>query len=332
MTFEYPISTKAQRIHNDAIVFDGHCDTLIDILTRKRAWNKFEGKGQVDLPRLQAGGVTAQIFAAFVRTDLRHKAPFETLRLIETMYQIVDDWPAEVILAATAEDVQRAKTEDKIAAILGMEGAEGLQGDLTILRAFHRLGVRNIGLTWNNRNEAADGVAEQRTGGRLTEFGVKLVKEMRRLGIMVDIAHLAPAGVTDLFEVYDGPIVCSHGNAQVVSNHRRNLSDEQLEKIAASGGIIGVTFVPPFLAEKSGKATLDKLLDHIDHIVKIAGIDHVGLGSDWDGFFKPTGDFLQHVGDTPMITEGLVRRGYTEIDICKFLGENWLRVFEQVAG
>jgi len=332
MTFEYPISKEAQRIHNAAIVFDGHCDTLIDILTGKRAWDKFEGKGQVDMPRLQAGGVTAQIFAAFVRIDLRYKATFETLRMIETMYRIIDAWPADVMLVTTADDIRRAKREGKIAAILGMEGAEGLQGDLTILRAFHRLGVRNIGLTWNNRNEAADGVGEQRTGGGLTEFGVKLVDEMRRLGIMVDIAHLAPAGVADLFEVYDGPVVCSHGNAQAVCNHRRNLSDEQLEKIAASGGIIGVTFVPPFLAEKSGEATLDKLLDHIDHIVKVAGIDHVGLGSDWDGFFKPTGDFLQHVGDTPMITEGLVRRGYSEIDICKFLGENWLRVFGQVAG
>jgi len=332
MTFDYPISEEAKRIHAEAIVFDGHCDTLIDILTHTRAWDTFEEKGQVDMPRLQQGGVTAQIFAAFVRTDLRYKAAWETLRLIETMYQIIDDWPAQVMPATTATDVRRAKTEGKIAAILGMEGAEGLQGDLTVLRAFHRLGVRNIGLTWNNRNEAGDGVAEIRTGGGLTEFGVQMVAEMRRLGIMVDIAHLAPAGVADVFEIYDGPIVCSHGNAQAVCDHRRNLTDAQLEQLAASGGVIGVTFVPPFLSDEPEEATLEKLLDHVDHIVKVAGSDHVGLGSDWDGFFKPTGDFLQHVGDTPMITEGLVRRGYSEADIKKFLGENWMRVFEQVAG
>lgn len=332
MTFEYSISERARRIHDDAIVFDGHCDTLIDILTNTRAWDIFEEKGQVDMPRLQQGGVTAQIFAAFVRTDLRHNAAFETLRLIETMYRIIDDWPTQITLATSAADVRRARADGKIAAILGLEGAEGLLGDLTVLRAFHRLGVRNIGLTWNNRNQAADGVGEARTGGGLTEFGVKLVEEMRRLGIMVDIAHLAPAGVEDVFEVYDGPVVCSHGNARAICDHRRNLTDAQLEQLAASGGVIGVTFVPPFLAEKPEEATLEKLLDHVDHTVRVAGIDHVGLGSDWDGFFKPTGDFLQHVGDTPMITEGLVRRGYSETYIRKFLGENWLRVLAQVAG
>ena len=289
-------------------------------------------RGRSICPGSSRAALRAQIFAAFVRTDLRYKAAWETLRLIETMHQIIDDWPAEIMPATTAADVRRAKTEGKIAAVLGMEGAEGLQGDLTALRAFYRLGVRNIGLTWNNRNEAADGVVEARTGGGLTNFGLQMVSEMRRLGIMVDIAHLAPAGVKDVFEVYDGPVVCSHGNASTICNHPRNLADTQLEQLAASGGVIGVTFVPPFLSDKPEDATLEKLLDHVDHIVKVAGIDHVGLGSDWDGFFKPTGDFLQHVGDTPMITEGLVRRGYSETDIKKFLGENWLRVFEQVAG
>ncbi|MGQ9667391.1 MAG: dipeptidase, partial [Anaerolineae bacterium] len=141
------ISARARNLHASAIVFDGHCDTLLDILGGERSWDKYEGKGQVDLPRLQEGGITAQIFAAYVRPELRHKAAWETLRLIETMHEILEGWPAQVMLATCAEHVRRAKQEGKIAAILGMEGADGLQGDLTVLRAFYRLGVRNIGLT-----------------------------------------------------------------------------------------------------------------------------------------------------------------------------------------
>lgn len=328
----FAVSERARRLHAEAIVFDGHCDTLLDIQAGARPWDTFEGKGQVDLPRLRDGGITAQIFACYVRPDLRYKATWETLRLVETLYSLIDGWPADMLLATKAGDVQRAKSEGKIAAILGMEGAEGLQGDLTILRAFYRLGVRNIGLTWNHRNEAADGIAEERSGGGLTEFGVRLVREMRKLGIMVDVAHLAPAGVEHVFQVYEGPVVCSHGNARAVCSHHRNLTDHQLERIADSGGVVGVTFVPAFVADDPQNATLDTLVDHIDHIVRVAGIAHVGLGSDWDGFFEPTSDFPQHVGETPMITEALLQRGYAEADIRKILGENWLRVFAEIAG
>jgi len=333
MTFAYTLSEPARRLHRDAIIFDGHCDTLLDILAGERAFDKDEGQGQLDLPRLRAGGVTAQIFAAFVEPARRHDAPGQTLRVIETMYGILDTWPADITLARSAGDIRRAKAEGKIAAVLGMEGAEGVRTDLTLLRAFCRLGVRNITLTHNDRNLVADGVGEGRTAGGLTEFGVKMVQEMRRLGIMVDVAHLAPAGVAQVFEIYDGPVVVSHGNAKAVCNHRRNLTDAQLEQLARSGGVIGVTFVPSFIAPNREDATLERLLDHVDHIVKVAGIDHVGLGSDWDGIGDPLSPtFPQHVGDTPAITAGLLRRGYSEADVRKFLGENWMRVFQQVAG
>jgi membrane dipeptidase len=332
MPLDYTISEKARRLHADSIVFDGHCDTLLEILDGLRAWDKYEGKGQADLPRLREGGVTAQIFAAFVRPALRYQGPAETLRLIETLYAILDGWPADMLLATKAEDVRRAKREGKIAAVLSLEGSEGLDGDLTLLRAFYRLGVRNIGITHNDRNKAADGCAEARTGGGLSEFGVALVKEMARLGIMVDIAHLAPAGVEDVFEIYDGPVVASHANAKTICDHRRNLSDAQIERVAASGGVIGVTFVPAFIAENPAEATVDRLLDHVDHIVKVGGIDCVALGSDWDGFENPPEGFPQDVRGTPLFTERLLQRGYSEGDVRKFLGENWLRVFQRVAG
>jgi len=333
MTFTYTLSEPARRLHYDAIIFDGHSDSMLDILAGERAWDKDDGKGQMDLPRLRAGGITAQIFAAFVEPSLRHDAPGQTMRVLETMRQVLDDWPADMLLATRAGDVRRAKAEGRVAAILSMEGAEGVRTDLTLLRAFYRLGIRNMGLTHNDRNLVADGVGEGRTAGGLTEFGVKLVAEMRRLGIMVDVAHLAPAGVAQVFEVYDGPVVVSHGNAKSVCNHRRNLTDAQLEQLARSGGVIGVTYVPSFIAPDRADATLEKLLDHVDHIVKVIGIEHVGLGSDWDGIGDPLSPaFPQHVGDTPAITEGLLRRGYREADIRKFLGENWLRVFAKVCG
>lgn len=334
MTIPYSPSERTLQIHQDALVFDGHCDSLIEITDGVRSWDVDSGIGQLDLPRLKAGGIDAQIFAVFVR-DLRLKdGAKETLAMIETLHGILETWTGEMTLATKAEHIRQARRSGKIAAILGMEGAEGLEGEIKLLRAYHRLGLRNIGLTWNRRNHAADGVAESRSGGGLTEFGRLLVQEMRRLGIMLDIAHLAPAGVQDVFQVYEGPVVASHANAHAICRHRRNLTDEQLEAVAASGGLVGVTFVPDFLSEqgKEEPSLFDKLLEHIEHIVHLVGIDHVGIGSDWDGNISLPAGFMQDVSHTPMLTEGLVQRGFTEAQIRKILGENWLRVFEQVAG
>jgi membrane dipeptidase len=219
-----------------------------------------------------------------------------------------------------------------VAGILSMEGAEGLEGDLSVLRMVYRLGVRWIGLTWSRRNEAADGVAELRTGGGLTEFGVRLVEEMKRLGMMVDIAHLAPAGVRDVFELCDGPVVASHANAHAVCPVSRNLTDEQLESVARSGGVVGAVFYPAFITDGEAPATLDMLLDHIDHMVSVMGADHVGLGSDFDGFFGPSPVGLEDASALPNLTAGLVERGYTAEDVRKILGGNWLRVFRSVVG
>jgi len=307
------VSTAALRIHTDAIVIDGHYDRLYD--TPETAHR--------DLPKLRAAGVTAHI---------RQTIETDTLQFFERTYEAIDTWPNEAIIATKAADVRRAKKEHKIATIFSIEGAESLRGDLTLLRAYYRLGLRNLGLTWNNRNQAADGVAEARTGGGLTEFGVKLVEEMRRLGIMLDISHLSPAGVKDVFALYEGPVVASHANAQAICTHWRNLTDEQIEQVAASGGLVGVTLVPEFIAENREEASLEGLLDHIDHIVRIGGADHVGLGTDWEGFDMLPDYFMQDITDLPIITEGLLRRGYTPADTRGILGENWLRVFEQAVG
>ncbi len=327
----------AQTLHQQSIVIDGHCDTLMNVQMRYEGFPPFlkhlEGhKGHIDLPRLKAGGVTAQNFACYLDNLFLVQAARETLRMIDTFYRWQEENPADLCLATCAADIERAKIEGKVAGILSLEGAEGLEGDLGVLRMFYRLGVRWIGLTWSRRNEVADGVYETRSGGGLTRFGVKLVEEMSRLGMLVDIAHLAPQGVEDVFDICPKPIVASHANARALCDVPRNLTDAQLERLAANGGVIGVVNVPIFITQGDQPPTLDMLLDHVDHIVKVAGIDHVGLGSDWDGFNAPSPVGLEDVSQTPNITTGLLARGYSVGDVQKIIGGNWLRVIRQAIG
>ena len=323
----------AGKLHQKSIVFDGHCDTLLAVLAGKRRLGERSSEGHLDLPRMREGGVTAQIFA--ICTCSRHlpSGPLkQALRMLDAFYRELADNPDSLVLATSAADIERAKGEGKVAAILGLEGAEPLEGDLGVLRMLHRLGVRVVGLTWNRRNRAADGVNEARTGGGLTNFGVELVRELNRLGMVIDMAHLAPAGVRDVLELSEAPVIASHANAYALCPHRRNLTDEQLEAIAAKGGVVGVTFVPRFVAQDKEEASLERLLDHIDHMAKVAGIDHVGLGSDFDGFDDKPMAGLEDVTKLPNVTAGLLERGYSADEVKKVLGGNFLRVFREVMG
>ena len=327
---------NASSLHNQSIIIDGHCDTLLRLLAEEQPAMPGEAQhdiGHIDLERLKAGGVTAQNFACYVRPQhLPSRATRETLRLLDRFHRFQAEHAADLCLATRATDIEQAKAAGKVAGILSLEGAEGLEGDLGVLRMMYRLGVRWIGLTWNHRNQAADGLDEVRTGGGLTGFGVKLVEEMNALGMIVDIAHLAPTGVQQVFQVSKAPVVASHANAHAVCQVPRNLSDEQLAQIAASGGVVGVTYVPSFITGGQQPATLDMLVDHIDHIVKVAGIDHVGLGSDFDGFGGPPPTGLEDVSRMPNMTARLLARGYREAQVRQILGGNWLRVIRQVMG
>ncbi|MGQ9625577.1 MAG: dipeptidase [Anaerolineae bacterium] len=321
-------------LHKESIVFDAHCDTLLEVLDGKRRLAERAEKGHVDLPRLKEGGVTAQIFAIFARQQyLPSGAAKEALRILDTFYRELKANEESLLLAISAADIERAKREGKVAAILSLEGAEALEGDLGVLRMFHRLGVRNLGITWNFRNQAADGLDEARSKGGLTNFGLELVRELNRLGIMIDVSHLAPAGVNDVLASSEAPVIASHSNAYALCPHRRNLADEQIQDIAEKGGVIGVTFVPQFLDPDEKRASLERVLDHIDYIVQVAGVDHVGLGSDFDGFFefvKVPG--IEDVSQMPNITFGLLERGYNVEEVKKIMGGNFLRVFRQVVG
>ncbi len=339
-------SPDALSVHRDALLIDGHCDTLGHVVQEGGDLAVRRTGGHIDLPRLREGGVTAQIFAVYtarIREPIAHDPLDLALRMIDALYQQVEAHADQFVLATTARDIEQARAAGKLAAILGLEGGEPLGGDqrqmsrweqplLDRLRIFYRLGVRNIGLTWSTRNALADGVFEAQTGGGLSHYGRAVVQEMNRLGIVVDVAHLAPAGVRDVLALSEAPVIASHANARALCDHPRNLTDEQLEGIARNGGVVGVTFVPSFIVA-AGQPTLDHLLDHVDHIVRVAGIDHVGLGSDFDGY---GGDNqmpeIRDAADLPAITAGLLARGYAEADVRKFLGENYLRVFRQVWG
>lgn len=316
-----------------SIIFDGHCDTIMDVAEGRRTLSERCAAGCIDLPRLREGGVTAQVFAMFLEDKyLPAGAAKQTLRMIDAMYREIEANADTMTLALTAADIIQALHNGRTAAILGMEGAEGLEGDLALLRVYYRLGLRLLTVTWSRRNHAADGVSELRTGSGLTEFGVKLVDECNRLGVLLDISHLAPAGVRDVLEISRQPVVASHSNAYALCPHPRNLTDEQLHALAKTGGLVAVTFVPYFLKAGGEGACLTDVLDHIDHIVRTIGIEHVGIGSDFDGVSGGMPIGLEDATCFPALSRALLERGYSRDDVALILGGNWLRVFGQVAG
>jgi membrane dipeptidase len=332
----HPISEQALALHRRAIVCDGHCDTILALDRQKRSLGERSTVGHADLPRLLEGGVTAQLFALFIEDPyLPGEAIRRTLQLLDLFYRELEANADRMLLATTAADIRRAKAEGKLAAVLGIEGGEAIEGDLAALRCFHRLGVRLLTVTWNRRNALADGQMEARTNGGLTTRGVEAVQEMNRLGMIVDLSHLSSAGVRDVLAVSQKPVIASHSNARALRDHPRNLTDEQVRGIADGGGLVGVTLVPFFIAPE-GKVSLDRLVDHVEHLLQVGGEDHVGLGTDYDGFgFHGPADQFQEMTDVshlPRLTEALLRRGLGERVIEKVLGKNFLRVLADVVG
>jgi membrane dipeptidase len=342
------ITQQAQTLHDQSIIIDGHCDTVLAIqrgtLDFKNGFTPPEDPceakntiSHIDLPRLKAGGTTTQVFASFAEKQyLPADATNQALRLFDLLYQAFEE-NEDFVMVRSASEIRAAKQAGKVGGLISIEGAESLEGELAILRNFHRLGLRQVGLTWNWRNQAADGLGEARSGGGLTEFGVALVKEANRLGIILDIAHLAPAGVKDILALSEQPIVDSHCGAKGLTDHVRNLDDAQLDALAKNGGVACVTFVPPFINGEiksytdSGKASIEDVFNHIDYIAKRIGVDHVGIGSDFDGF----GGYLKGIEDVskmPALTQGLLDRGYKPDEVSKIMGGNYLRVIEQVCG
>lgn len=320
----------AETLHRESIIVDGHCDTLGTVVQKERRLGKRSAQGQFDLMRALEGGLTAQLMAICYEPAWPGSCIRQTLQFIDALHEEIEAFSDLALLALSEDDILRAKRLGKVAMILSLEGAEGLEGDLGVLRLCHRLGLRVLGITWNRRNEAADGIGELRTGGGLTCFGVDLVKECERLGIVLDVAHMAPPGVADLLELTDTPVVATHANCYDLWPHPRNLTDSQLEAIARTGGVVGVTPVPPFLGSDEMHSHLSALLDHIDHMVSVMGEDGVGLGMDFDGVGEMRTVGIEDVSKLPNLTRGLIDRGYTAKGIRKILGGNFLRVFHEV--
>lgn len=293
----------------------------------------------VDLPRLAEAGVSGQFFACYVEPQyVTYRALERAVELIETFYAEAAANTDKFVPATGPAAIRGAHRQGKVAGVLAVEGGEALQGNLAVLGTLHRLGVRALTLTWNFRNALADGVAEDRTGGGLTRFGVEVVKEMARLGMLIDVSHLSEAGFWQVLEEASGPVVATHSNARAVCDHPRNLTDAQLKALADKGGVIGLNAAPAFVRKGAGnpgpdgrvvEATLDGVLDHADHILELIGPAHLGLGLDFDGIAStPTG--LEEVSRLPYLTRRLLERGCPAAAVRAILGENWLRVMEEV--
>lgn len=314
-------------------VFDAHNDLLHRALRSSVNILEKNSGGHSDIPRLMEGGVCAQVLALFIPTDEIPSGPLRyTLRLMDILFKAVEESNGQVILAKKAVDIKKARDEGKLAVILSMEGAEGLEEDLAALRMLHRLGLRIVGIAWSRRNKAADGVTEEGLDEGLTSYGAELVEELNRLGIIIDVSHLAPKGVAQVLKLSKHPVIASHSNVYALCPHYRNLTDAQIKAIAEKGGVIGVNFVPRFLSPRPEKATIEDVLDHIEYIIRLGGIDCAGLGSDFDGFTDPPPKGLEDATCFPRIADGLLKRGYSEDQVEKILWGNFLRVFEEVVG
>lgn len=370
------ISERARDIHYSALVVDTHSDSL--------AWPTRHGVDigrpqectHMDLPRMEEGNQNVQFFACFASPGwiAKKRVVQVTLNYMDSFHTLMSNYSERIEQATTAEDVRRIRDAGKLAGILCIEGGHSIDDDLSILRMYHRLGARYMTLTWNNSNNWADGVLDEPRHGGLNHFGKQVVREMNRLGMLVDISHVAPSTFWDAIETTTKPVIASHSSVKAICAAPRNLEDIQIEAIANNGGVVGVNYEVTFVSEayRAAKNVLDKekiediqkaekdhpadsdglrnalrdadqrhdekvaglpkpryteIVDHIDHVISVAGIDHVGLGSDFDGASMPEG--MEDCSKVPMITDELVKRGYREGDIRKILGENFMRVMEE---
>ena len=281
--------------------------------------------GHLDIARMKAGGIKVQIFAVYEEPGRSQGVLRRVLESIDLFYREVSENAEEIAVARNLKEIEFALGKGKIAAILSIEGGEALEGSIGVLRIFYKLGVRCLTVTWNERNELGSGVFGG--NGGLTPFGVKVIEEMNRLGMIIDVSHLNEEGFWEVLSLSKGPVIASHSNCRAVCEHSRNLSDEQIKALAKKGGVMGITFVPEFL--RGEQSSLEDVLDHIEHAVNVGGEDCVGIGSDFDGTdHLPSG--LRDCRDINRLVIGLLERGYSEVVIEKILGINFLRVIEKV--
>ncbi|MEH6375175.1 dipeptidase [Streptomyces sp. KLMMK] len=361
-------------------VVDGHNDlpwalreqVRYDLDRRDIARDQSATGLHTDLPRLRAGGVGAQFWSVYVRTDLAGDAAVSaTLEQIDVVRQLVDRHPGALKLAFTADDMEAARAEGRIASLMGAEGGHSINCSLATLRALHRLGVRYMTLTHNDNIPWADSATDTPAAGGLTRFGEEVVREMNRIGMLVDLSHVSADTMRDALRVTEAPVIFSHSSARAVCDHPRNVPDDVLGALAANGGVAMATFVPKFILPEAVSwtqaadenlrahglhhldtspramelhrafeaerprplATASTVADHLDHMREVAGVDHIGIGGDFDGTaFTPVD--LADVAGYPNLVAELLRRGWSDTDLAKLTWRNAVRVLrdaEEVA-
>jgi membrane dipeptidase len=363
--------SRAREIHFSSLVFDTHADTPQRLFFDQFDLGRRDAEGSVDIPRLREGGVGAIFFALWVPVEITGAAATQRVRdLFEATLRQIEIHGGDLALCTSSKEVRAARAENKIAVLLGVEGGHAIDNDLAILREFHGRGVRYMTLTHNAATEWADSSSDAPRHNGLTDFGKHVIREMNRLGMLVDVSHVSDPTFYDVLETSRAPVIASHSCCRALCDAPRNLDDAMIKALAARGGVIHITFHTGFLSQEYANANRalaseiasreqvvsekfgenearnlmelqrlsdesvragklpqvgwEKIVEHIDHAVRIAGADHVGIGSDFDGAFMPAG--MEDASKFPAIAEGLLRRGYGEADIKKILGENTLRV------
>lgn len=323
---EDKLRDRAEALHRRSVVFDAHTDTLTEMTDRGYDLDAGPEGSHIDLPRCSGGVLDVQVLTAFVRPKCLQQAAARVRVQLDTLDRQLELFPDRVALCRERGEIARALAGGRIALVGAIEGGHALEDDLDHLSEFHRRGVRTMTLTWNNSNEWADGCGDEGPHGGLTARGREIVAAMEELDMIVDVSHAARSTFDDVLATARRPLIASHSCARALRDHPRNLDDEQLRAIADTGGVACVNFYPPFLVAE-GEATLDILLDHIERFLDVAGPNHVGLGSDFDGI-PSTPLQVDDVSCLPRVTEGLLRRGCPEEHVTKLLGENLLRVFD----
>src|SRR6516162_3849636 len=369
------VSVTAKNLHFSSIIVDTHDDTTQRLLDPKFDLGERHSDGSIDIPRMREGGLDAIFFSIWIPSKTTGPlAVKQALDQIDAVREAVRRHPKDLTLATTADEIVAAKKQNKIAALMGVEGGHMIDNDLAVLRSYAALGVRYMTLTHMGNTEWADSSTDTPAHNGLTDFGKQVVLEMNRLGVMVDISHVSDKTFYDAIATSKAPAIASHSSARALTETPRNMTDDMMRALAKNGGVIQINYHVGFLSQefrdfekahpeaekeindevkkrcgdneacslvmgdqvvrdfmqagKLPKVDWTKIIDHIDHAVKIAGIDHVGLGSDFDGAVMPIG--MQDVTHLPQITDALLRKGYSGSDIRKILGKNTLRVMSEV--
>lgn len=333
-TFSREILEQAGEMHRHFLSIDTHTDTPTLMKRRKGFDIGNETAGQVDLPKMEKGMLDGVFMAAFVHQGPRNRASSDSAvrvvdHYIDLVCRQVEINKGRCGIARTADDMERLKKEEKKAIFLGIENGYGIGKDIANLKRFKKKGISYITLCHTYNNDLCDTsnrVAKE--WGGLSPFGKEVVKEMNRLGLIIDVSHAGENTFQDVVRLSEKPIIASHSGCKAIYNHNRNLSDGQLRALAENGGVIHIYLVDVFLNPNRKEATLDDMLNHLDHAVRVAGINHVGIGTDFDGGGGVAG--CLHAGQLLHITAGLIERGYTEEEIAKIWGGNFLRVMREV--